>query len=77
MKNFSTVFFLFFIVFYSTSRSVKSQVIQIIGGSNINIDQIPWQVLFEINGEDLCGGAEDFRHNHGAHPYLSYQSGAF
>lgn len=32
------------------------QEVRIIGGQNINIDQAPWQVLFEINGNDDCGG---------------------
>lgn len=32
------------------------QDIRIIGGQNIDIDQAPWQVLFEINGMDGCSG---------------------
>lgn len=39
-----------------TYLTAKTQVIQIIGGQNITIDQAPWQVLLEINGEDQCGG---------------------
>src|SRR5690554_2028830 len=36
--------------------TVNSQDIRIIGGQNITIDQAPWQVLFEIDGDDKCGG---------------------
>ena len=28
----------------------------IIGGSNANISQVPWQVLINLNGTDECGG---------------------
>ena len=28
----------------------------IIGGTNTNINVIPWQILLEISGQDGCGG---------------------
>lgn len=32
-------------------------ITNIVGGTGVNINQVPWQVLLEIGGQDGCGGS--------------------
>ena len=31
-------------------------ITNIVGGVNTNINTVPWQILLEVNGQDICGG---------------------
>lgn len=46
--------FLAFITIYSSCCYAQSRIT---GGFDLDIEQVPWQVLLEANGNYVCGGS--------------------
>jgi secreted trypsin-like serine protease len=57
MKQLYRVFLLLVCMHLFVQTGNAQITAQIVGGRDANISEVPWQVLLEINGLDLCGGS--------------------